>query len=152
MFRNFFAYFPSNTQPTSSSRCDTAGLSGGHFVHQPYGVSTPNAVPCRVATPTPAYSPNNEAQSSSATVSNGPVVSRSVTTTPRPIPPPTPVGQAIVRLPSSTSISAVLNGLNSGPSSSISATHYFVQQPCLSTSKQQQPMVYSNLNPLCVYD
>ena len=135
MFRNFFAYFPSNTPPTSSSRSDTAGLSGGHFVHQPYGVSTPNAVPCRFANLAPAYSPINMAQSSSATVSNSPVV-----------------GYIPINYSGSTFISAVLNGQNSGPSSSIYPTHNILQQPCLSTSNQQQSMVYSNLYPLCVYD
>ncbi|KAI1728893.1 HMG (high mobility group) box domain-containing protein [Ditylenchus destructor] len=113
--KHFFVYLP--PQPGQSNGKEQSG----HFVHQPYGVPSTNAMGCTVATPLPTTSspPPTTPSSSSNTASS----SHSHIL---------PAGQAHHHPPAST----MANGY---PSSS---THYVLQQASGTGPTQQHPQYH----------
>lgn len=109
----------------------------GMFLHKPFGQQTsPNATPCAIATPTPEHPP----QQTKITLNAGVGTPKTLISTPTSSAlSSTPYPQTMVqRLPPSTPISAVLNGMSSTGSAT---THYIVQQPTQTPQSSQQTFV-----------
>uniref|UniRef100_A0A915DFK5 Protein polybromo-1 n=1 Tax=Ditylenchus dipsaci TaxID=166011 RepID=A0A915DFK5_9BILA len=112
--KHFFVYLP----PQASSSSQHSSQQSGHFVHQPYGVPSANAVGCSVATPI------------SSAVAASPSSHGSHHQQPQPVPSPAPSNSGH-------------HANSTAPNGYASATHYVVGQHHQPQQQQHQQHHYA---------